>query len=58
MFRRTLHPGVGEFLTATTPLDFGATPRVQPGVAPRLGEHTAAVLQAMNAGNDNQATDR
>jgi 2-methylfumaryl-CoA isomerase len=58
MFRRTLHPGVGEFLTATTPLDFGATPRVPPGVAPRLGEHTAAVLQAMNAGNDNQATDR
>jgi len=58
MFRRTLHPGVGECLTATTPLDFGATPRVPPGVAPRLGEHTTAVLQALNAGNDNQATDR
>jgi crotonobetainyl-CoA:carnitine CoA-transferase CaiB-like acyl-CoA transferase len=49
---------VGECLTATTPLDFGATPRVPPGVAPRLGEHTTAVLQALNAGNDNQATDR
>ena len=58
MFCRTLHPGVGECLTATTPLDFGATPRVPPGVAPRLGEHTTAVLQALNAGNDNQATDR
>lgn len=58
MFRRTLHPGVGEFLTSTTPLDFGATPRVPPGQAPRLGEHTAAVLQVLNAGNDNQATDR
>ncbi len=45
MFRRTLHPGVGEFLTATTPLDFGATPRVPPGLAPRLGEHTRSTLQ-------------
>jgi len=44
MFRRTAHPGVGEFLTATTPLDFGATPRLPPGLAPRLGEHTDQVL--------------
>jgi 2-methylfumaryl-CoA isomerase len=44
MFRRTAHPGVGTFLTASTPLDFGATPRVPPGVAPRLGEHTDEVL--------------
>ena len=35
MFRRTLHPGVGDVLTATTPL----------AIAPRLGEHTHAVLQ-------------
>jgi 2-methylfumaryl-CoA isomerase len=47
VFRRTAHPGVGEFLTATTPLDFGATPRLPPGLAPRLGEHTAAVLQQL-----------
>jgi 2-methylfumaryl-CoA isomerase len=47
MFRHTLHPGVGEFLTATTPLDFGATPRLPPGLAPRLGEHTHAVLQRL-----------
>ena len=45
MFRRVAHPGVGEFLTATSPLDFGATPRVPPGLAPRLGEHTQAVLR-------------
>ena len=45
MFRRVAHPGVGEFLTATSPLDFGATPRVPPGLAPRLGEHTQAVLK-------------
>jgi 2-methylfumaryl-CoA isomerase len=44
MFRRTAHPGVGTFLTATTPLDFGATPRLPPGLAPRLGEHTDQVL--------------
>ena len=45
MFRRTLHPGVGKVLTATTPLDFGGAARVPPGIAPRLGEHTRAVLQ-------------
>jgi len=47
VFGGTAHPGVGEFLTATTPLDFGATPRLPPGLAPRLGEHTAAVLQQL-----------
>jgi 2-methylfumaryl-CoA isomerase len=47
MFRRTAHPGVGEYLTATTPLDFGATARVPPGLAPRLGEHTRAVLRQL-----------
>ena len=47
MFHRVAHPGVGEFLTATTPLDFGATPRVPPGVAPQLGEHTLAVLREL-----------
>ena len=45
MFRRTTHPGVGEFLTASTPLDFSGTARLPPGVAPRLGEHTRAVLR-------------
>jgi 2-methylfumaryl-CoA isomerase len=44
MFRSTAHPGVGEFLTAATPLDFGAVGRIAPGIAPRLGEHTRAVL--------------
>ena len=47
MFRRTAHPGVGEFLTATTPLHFGGAPAGQPGIAPRLGEHTQAVLQQL-----------
>jgi 2-methylfumaryl-CoA isomerase len=44
MFRRTDHPGVGSFLTSSSPLDFGAGPRLPPGTAPRLGEHTLAVL--------------
>lgn len=44
MFRNVEHPGIGTVLTASTPLAFGASPRVPPGVAPRLGEHTAAVL--------------
>lgn len=47
LFRRTAHPGVGEFLTATTPLHFGGAPAGQPGIAPRLGEHTQAVLQRL-----------
>ncbi|MBX3642986.1 MAG: CoA transferase [Rubrivivax sp.] len=45
MFRRTLHPGVGDVLTATTPLAFGGAAPLPPGIAPRLGEHTHAVLQ-------------
>ncbi len=45
MFRRTAHPGVGEFLTATTPLHFGAAPASNAGIAPRLGEHTQVVLR-------------
>jgi 2-methylfumaryl-CoA isomerase len=44
MFRNVDHPGIGTVLTATTPLAFGASARVAPGVAPRLGEHTQAVL--------------
>jgi 2-methylfumaryl-CoA isomerase len=44
MFVRTEHPGVGSFLTARTPLQFGGLPTLPPGVAPALGEHTASVL--------------
>lgn len=45
MFKRVAHPGVGEFLTATSPLAFSASARVPAGVAPRLGQHTQAVLR-------------
>ena len=45
MFKRVEHPGAGEFLTATSPLSFSAAGRVEPGIAPRLGEHTEPVLR-------------
>lgn len=44
MFRRVDHPGYGSFLTAATPLAFSESPRVEPGVGPRLGEHTDRTL--------------
>jgi 2-methylfumaryl-CoA isomerase len=45
MFRRTDHPGVGRFLTATSPLHFGAAEWPAAGRAPCLGEHTWPVLR-------------
>jgi 2-methylfumaryl-CoA isomerase len=47
MFQRTGHPGVGHFLTATSPLHFGAVARPSPGLAPGLGQHTRPVLQQL-----------
>jgi 2-methylfumaryl-CoA isomerase len=47
MFRRTDHPGVGRFLTATSPLHFGAVARPSPGLAPSLGEDTRPVLRQL-----------
>ncbi len=47
IFRHTDHPGVGRFLTATSPLHFGAVGRPSPGLAPALGQHTQAVLRQL-----------
>jgi 2-methylfumaryl-CoA isomerase len=47
MFHRTEHPGVGCFLTATSPLHFGAQAQSLPGLAPGLGQHTRQVLQQL-----------
>jgi 2-methylfumaryl-CoA isomerase len=44
LFRTVEQPGVGPLLTPTIPLDFGAGGRLEPLAAPRLGEHTNAVL--------------
>jgi 2-methylfumaryl-CoA isomerase len=56
MFRRTEHPGVGNFLTARTPLSFASSSTLPPGIAPALGEHTRAVL-AERLGLDDAALD-
>ena len=47
MFRRIEHPGVGNFLTATSPLDFSHADRAAPGVAPHLGQHGPEVLREL-----------
>jgi 2-methylfumaryl-CoA isomerase len=44
MFARIEQPGVGELLAPAIPLEFAAVPRVPPGPAPRLGQHTEQVL--------------
>jgi len=54
MFKRTEHPGVGRFLTATSPLHFSALAQPVPGLAPSLGQHTRSVLQQL-LGLDDQA---
>lgn len=44
MFQRIEQPGVGSYLSAGHPLDFGAAPRGAVPRAPILGEHTDAIL--------------
>ena len=44
MFERVAQPGLGETLTAGSPIEFGAAPRVPVAAAPRLGEHTDQIL--------------
>lgn len=44
MFKLIEHPGVGRFLTAASPLQFSDAQPVAPGLAPALGQDTAAVL--------------
>jgi 2-methylfumaryl-CoA isomerase len=45
MFSEVEHPGLGRFLTAGSPLRFGAADPVPPRPAPALGEHTDDVLR-------------
>jgi len=45
MFSELDHPGLGRFLTAGSPLRFGAAAPVPPRPAPALGQHTAEVLR-------------
>ena len=45
MFSEVDHPGLGRFLTAGSPLRFGAGAPVPPRPPPSLGEHTEEVLR-------------
>jgi 2-methylfumaryl-CoA isomerase len=45
MFGEIDHPGIGTYLTAGSPLRFGASQPVPPRPAPVLGEHTDEVLR-------------
>ena len=49
MFVRIEHPGYGRFLTASSPLAFGAMPRPDPMPAPRFGDQTTQVLREVLA---------
>jgi 2-methylfumaryl-CoA isomerase len=44
LFAEIEQPGIGRYLAPGLPLDFGAAPRQPTRPAPRLGEHTDAVL--------------
>ncbi len=44
LFAEVEQPGIGRYPVPGLPLDFGAVPRRPPRPAPRLGEHTDAVL--------------
>ncbi len=44
LFAEVEQPGIGRYLMPGLPLDFAAAPRLPPLPAPRLGEHTDAVL--------------
>jgi 2-methylfumaryl-CoA isomerase len=45
LFAEVEHPGLGQLLTAGSPLRFGAARPVPPRRAPTLGEHTEEVLR-------------
>ena len=44
MFAMVEQPGIGTYPVPGSPLDFSAAAREAPGPAPRLGEHTEAIL--------------
>jgi 2-methylfumaryl-CoA isomerase len=44
MFQMLEQPGIGNYLTPASPLDFSAVARLPAQPAPRLGEHTDEIL--------------
>lgn len=47
MLAYTEHPEIGSYLSATSPLNFGAIPRRPPQPSPRHGQDTYDILQAL-----------
>ncbi len=48
MFGEVEHPGLGRYVTAGSPLRFGATAPVPPSPSPSLGQHTQEVLRELD----------
>ncbi|HUZ87855.1 MAG TPA: CoA transferase [Candidatus Baltobacterales bacterium] len=48
MFAEIDHPGLGRYLTAGSPLRFGACTPVPPSPSPSLGQHTDEVLRELD----------
>lgn len=48
MFAEIEHPGLGRYLTAGSPLRFGACAPVPPSPSPSLGQHTDEVLRELD----------
>ncbi len=44
LFREVEQPGIGSYLTPGSPLAFGGALPMEPGPAPRLGQHTEEIL--------------
>lgn len=47
-------PGIGAYLAPSTPLDFSAVPRLEPQLAPTLGQHTDEILSGLLGMSDGQ----
>nr|VFK23856.1 MAG: mesaconyl-CoA C1-C4 CoA transferase [Candidatus Kentron sp. MB]VFK26744.1 MAG: mesaconyl-CoA C1-C4 CoA transferase [Candidatus Kentron sp. MB]VFK74615.1 MAG: mesaconyl-CoA C1-C4 CoA transferase [Candidatus Kentron sp. MB] len=54
LFAEIEQPGIGRYLVPGSPIDFGASPRLEPACAPILGEHTDEILTQELGMNDKQ----
>lgn len=54
MLAMVQQPGIGSYLAPSTPLDFGAAPRLAPQPAPALGQHTDEILSDVLGMSDGQ----
>nr|VFJ87446.1 MAG: mesaconyl-CoA C1-C4 CoA transferase [Candidatus Kentron sp. LFY] len=54
LFTEIEQPGIGRYLVPGSPIDFSASPRLEPTRAPILGEHTDEILTQELGMNDKQ----